>query len=107
MDDNKKALGERLRQQRKMKCLTQEQLAESLDISVKHYSEVERGLTGMSIENLIKVSEILQISLDYLIKGIDIDYPIPVRMIEIYQNCPKSKQKYLLEIMELEVKMFS
>lgn len=107
MDDNKKALGERLRQQRKMKCLTQEQLAESLDISVKHYSEVERGLTGMSIENLIKVSEILQISLDYLIKGIDIDYPIPVRMIEIYQNCPKSKQKYLLEIMELEAKMFS
>lgn len=107
MADYKKALGERLRQQRKLHSLTQEQLAERLDISIKHYSEVERGLTGMSVENLIRVSEILQISLDYLIKGIGIDYPIPVRMIEIYQNCPKSKQKYLLEILELESKMFS
>lgn len=107
MDDYKKALGERLRQQRKLLSLTQEQLAERLDISIKHYSEAERGLTGMSVENLIKVSEVLQISLDYLIKGIDIDYPVPVRMIEIYQNCPASKQKYLLEILELEAKMLS
>lgn len=107
MDDYKKALGERLRQQRKLRCLTQEQLAERLDISIKHYSEAERGLTGMSVENLIKVSEELQISLDYLIKGISIDYPVPVRMIEIYQNCPESKQKYLLEILELGAKLFS
>lgn len=107
MDDYKKAFGERLRQQRKLQCLTQEQLAERLDISIKHYSEVERGLTGMSIENLIKVSAILQTSLDYLIKGISIDYPVPLRMIEIYKNCPKSKQKILLEILELQAKMFS
>lgn len=107
MDDYKKALGERLRHQRKQKCFTQEQLAEYLDISTKHYSEVERGLTGMSVENLIKVSEILQVSLDYLIKGINIDYPVPLRMIEIYNNCQKSKQKYLLEILELEAKMYS
>lgn len=107
MDDYKKAFGQRLRQQRKLHNMTQEQLAERLDISIKHYSEVERGLTGMSVENLIKVSEILQISLDYLIKGIHIDDSIPLRMIEIYKNCPKSKQKYLLEILELEAKMFS
>lgn len=73
MDDYKKALGERLRQQRKLQCLTQEQLAERLDISIKPKA----------------------------------DYPVPIRMIEIYQNCPEPKQKYLLEILELEAKMFS
>lgn len=61
---------------------------------------------GLSVENLIKVSEILSISLDYLLKGITIDYPFPVRMLEIYQNCPESKKKYLLELLELEAKIY-
>lgn len=106
MNDYKKAMGERLRIQRKQQQLTQEQLAECLNISIKHYSEAERGLVGLSVENLIKVSEILGISLDYLLKGISIDYPFPVRMLEIYQNCPESKKKYLLELLELEAKIY-
>lgn len=105
MSDYKKAMGERLRTRRKQQHLTQEQLAECLNISIKHYSEAERGLVGLSVENLIKVSEILGISLDYLLKGISLDYPIPERILEIYQNCPESKKKYLLEILELEMKM--
>ena len=107
MSDYKKEMGKRLKIRRKQQHLTQEQLAEHLNISVKHYSEAERGLVGLSVENLIKVSEILGISLDYLLKGISIDYPIPGRMLEIYQNCPESKKKYLLELLELEVKMYS
>lgn len=99
-------MGERLRIQRKQQQLTQEQLAECLNISIKHYSEAERGLVGLSVENLIKVSEILGISLDYLLKGISIDYPFPVRMLEIYHNCPESKKKYLLELLELVDKMY-
>ncbi len=106
MSDYKKAMGERLRIRRKQQHLTQEQLAECLNISIKHYSEAERGLVGLSVENLIKVSEILGISLDYLLKGISIEYPIPERILEIYQNCPESKKKYLLEILELEAKMY-
>lgn len=107
MNDYKKAMGERMRTQRKLQHLTQEQLAERLDISIKHYSEAERGLIGLSVENLIKLSDILGISLDYLLKGVSIDYPFPLRIMEIYNNCPDSKKKYLLEILELEAKIFS
>ncbi len=106
MSDYKKAMGERLRRQRKQQHLTQEQLAECLNISIKHYSEAERGLVGLSVENLIKVSEVLGISLDYLLKGVSIDYPIPERILEIYQNCPESKKKYLMEILELQARMY-
>lgn len=106
MSDYKRAMGERLRIKRKQHHMTQEQLAECLNISIKHYSEAERGLVGLSVENLIKVSEILGISLDYLLKGISIDYPIPIRMLEIYQDCPDAKKKYLLEILEIESKMY-
>lgn len=107
MNDYKKAMGERLRAQRKLHHLTQEQLAEKLDISIKHYSEAERGVIGLSVDNLIKVSKVLGISLDYLLKGVMIEYPVPVRMIEIYSACPDSKKEYLLEILELEAKLLS
>lgn len=106
MNEYRKAMGERMKTQRKLMHLTQEQMAERLDISIKHYSEAERGIIGLSVENLIKVSEILGVSLDYLLKGISIDYPIPERIIEIYKNCPDSKKKLMLELLELEAKLY-
>ena len=42
---------------------------ERLGISVKHISEAERGLSGLSIDNLIRLSELFVVSLDYLIRG--------------------------------------
>lgn len=107
MNDYKKAMGERLRLKRKELGLTQEQIAEQLDISIKHYSEAERGIIGFSVENLIKVSDILGISIDYLLKGTCIDYPVPVKIIDIYNKCPDSKKEYLLQILELESNLFS
>ena len=106
MNEYRKAMGERMKTQRKLMHLTQEQMAERLDISIKHYSEAERGIIGLSVENLIKVSEILGISLDYLLKGISIDYPIPVRIIEIYKKCPDDMKNLLLELLELAAKLY-
>jgi len=65
-------MGKRLKAERKKYHLTQENIAEMLDISVKHYSEVERGITGLSIENIIKISNILNVTTDYLLKGITV-----------------------------------
>lgn len=101
MDNYKKAMGERLHSRRKSLHMTQEQLAERLDISIKHYSEAERGITGLSVENLIKVSEILGISLDYLLKGITLDYPLPSRLLEIYKNCPDEKKENFMQLLEM------
>lgn len=69
MQDYKHDMGLRIKQERKRHGLTQEAMAEALDISVKHFSEVERGLAGLSVENLIKLSDLLGVSIDYLLKG--------------------------------------
>lgn len=53
---------------RRQHNMTQEQLAEKLDISIKHCSEVERGLSRLSLEKLIDVSSLFDVSLDYLLK---------------------------------------
>lgn len=63
-----KLIGSRISFLRKEHGLTQEQLSEKLDISVKHCSAVERGLSRLSLEKLIEVCNIFNVSLDYLIR---------------------------------------
>jgi transcriptional regulator with XRE-family HTH domain len=52
----KSTFGENLRFYRREKRLSQEQLSEQVNISVKHLSAIERGLTFVSAELLEKLS---------------------------------------------------
>ncbi len=106
MDNYKKNMGQRLKYCRKNCHLTQEQVAEYLDVTSKHYSEVERGLVGLSVENLIKVSDLLSVSLDYLIKGADQTAAFPSRLVELYYACPPNKKKIFLELIETCYKLY-
>lgn len=61
-------IGQKIAKLRKEHNLTQEQLSEKLDISIKHCSSVERGLSSLSLEKLIDVSDLFDVSMDYLLK---------------------------------------
>ncbi len=63
------AMGLRIKQQRKAKGLTQQNIYEKLDISQNHYSRIENGHVGMSFDILIQLSKILNISIDYILTG--------------------------------------
>lgn len=63
------ASGQRLKQLRKAKGLTQEQLSEQLNISVGYLGRLESGQYGESIDLLIDISTTFGVSLDYLIFG--------------------------------------
>jgi transcriptional regulator with XRE-family HTH domain len=52
----KSVFGENLKQYRKAKKLSQEQLSEKADISIKHLSSIERGLTFVSADLLEKLA---------------------------------------------------
>ncbi len=62
------ALGKRVRTRRKMMGLTQEALAEKLGISCSFVGHIERGSRKMSMETLIKISDIMGVSCDYLLQ---------------------------------------
>ncbi|MDR2792984.1 MAG: helix-turn-helix domain-containing protein [Treponema sp.] len=57
----KSSFGENLKFYRKEKHLSQEELSEKVDISVKHLSAIERGLTFVSAELLEKLTVSLEI----------------------------------------------
>lgn len=96
--DYKPDMGKRIRACRLQSKLTQENMAEILDISVKHYSEVERGITGLAVEKLIFLSHLFETSLDYLLKGKDEPPQIPCALIDLYRSCPDEKKTSLIEI---------
>ena len=58
--------GTNLKLYRKKRHLSQEQLAEKVDISAKHLSKIERGVTFVSAELLEKLSDTLGISVAQL-----------------------------------------
>lgn len=56
----KKVFGENVRHYRKLKNLTQEKLAEMIDVSPKHLGVIERGEAFVSAELLEKLSSFLE-----------------------------------------------
>ena len=65
--------GKRLQECRKLKELTQEELAEMVGVEKQHISRIERGVTACSIDLLPALSVALQVSTDYLLMGKSID----------------------------------
>lgn len=69
MNYDMKQSGERIRQLRLKSGLTQEKVATALNIDRSYYNRLEAGKKGCSIDLFIQLSELFQISLDYLITG--------------------------------------
>lgn len=60
-------LGKRIRQERLKNKLTQEQLAEMIDVSTTYIGFIERGERSVTLEKIIDISAILHVSVDTLI----------------------------------------
>ncbi len=62
---------ERLKTLRKQAQLTQVDVAEKLGISQPAYASWERGIKKPTQENLVKIAQILNVSVDYLVGNSD------------------------------------
>lgn len=64
-----KEIGQRIFERRRELRYTQEQLAEKMEVSVQMVSNLERGNKAIRIDNLVALSEILNVSTDYILTG--------------------------------------
>ena len=62
-------LGHRIRKQRTQRGWTQEALAERINVSTSFVGHVERGTRKASLETLVAMANVLDVSLDYLLSG--------------------------------------
>lgn len=66
-------IGEKIKNKRKELNLTQEYLAKELNISRQAVSKWEKGLSEPSMDNLVKLSEIFGVDIDYFKKDNEIE----------------------------------
>ena len=59
--------GKRLNQTRKEKGFTAQKMADYLYVGLRNYQKYESGHSNPSLENLIKIADLLDVSTDYLL----------------------------------------
>lgn len=64
-----KILGSRIKAQRLAKGTTQEHFAEHMDVSVGYVSQMERGITKISLDRLAIISDYLDCDMGFLLEG--------------------------------------
>ncbi len=104
---NPVAIGLRIKKCRKLLKMTQEELAEQIDVSTHYIYELEKGLKTMSLSVLAEISIALNVSTDYLIFGnekklnSDSSQQYHDKLSLIIQNLSFEKREQLVNILEV------
>ena len=92
-----KATGRRIRQLRKMHGLSQDELAEMMELTPGSLGLLERGGRGITRKRLVELNEIFKVSIDYILLGCE-DSKISNNPIEYLPNIlSKYELKHLAE----------
>ncbi|RQN09839.1 XRE family transcriptional regulator [Clostridium butyricum] len=103
-------LGKNIKQERLKSNLTQEQLAEMLGISTSYMGRIERGERNLPIDTLIQISNILNVSIDYLLKNsinIDNNNILTSEIYELIKNLNFNEKNFILDMIRLTVSHFN
>lgn len=95
-------MGNRMKSKRLQLGYTQERVAELTDISFSTYSKIENAIQSPSLDTLIRISIVLDISMDYLIFGNEItkkDTDNFSDMITLLQNADFKQVQYVYELL--------
>ncbi len=98
-----KPIGMRIKQMRKARHYTQEQLSEIIDMSQKNLSMVERGAAGLSISSLMAICKALDASADYILFGISENNQNNT-VLAMLSKLNGKQQAYAEELLEIFVK---
>jgi len=103
MSDSKldsKTVGRRIQSYRKKAHLTQAEVAEKLNVSSNYISQIERGVSDVSLKKLIKIASTIQTSAQSLIADSDASVPeyLHNEIFDTIKNWPPAKKKLLINV---------
>lgn len=105
MDLDYKKVGIRIKEHRKAKGYTQEQLANMLGISIPYMSHIETADTKVGLQTLIKIANALEVSAnDLLHDSLNVcadSYPEYMHeLMKRLDPCTKKQRQQLIEILD-------
>lgn len=90
-------MGKRIREQRLKYKLTQEKLAEKVDVAPSYISEIERGTSICSLSVLVRIADVLELNLDNLVCGVNISN-VDTTFKELLRNIPNKNHRLYIEL---------
>lgn len=95
-----KIMGERIKKARLEKNLTQEKLAEELNVSIAYLSRIETGTTKINLKRLNEICNILDISEAEILSGVsdDSENYLNSDLSELLKSCSPEKQRLIYKI---------
>ena len=93
-------VGERIKKARLEKQLTQENIAEKLNVSVAFLSRIERGTSHINLKRLHQICSILDVSEGYLLSGTydDSNNYLNEEFKELLEKCTPEQQRLIYNI---------
>ncbi len=109
MSDITKALGQRIRNYRTAKGLSQEKLAELSGCHPTYVGQIERGEKNATVESIEKIATALGVSLSKLFEKLGFqsggEADIPLECYELLSSKPKEEQESIRRIL-LEIERY-
>ena len=101
MEINYTLIGKRIRETRKQRGLSAEELAEIADLSSVYISYIENAKRKPSLESLIKISNALEITIDELLYGNLLYNPTEYQTdIDLLMaDCTSTEKRYIFEVL--------
>lgn len=94
MYNDKEFIGKTLQEIRKRRKMTQQELAEKVGISDKHLSKIETGKNLPSLNNFLKMSEVMSFSLEeFGIKAKKFDNKLITNLLKVIYSASDSELK--------------
>jgi transcriptional regulator with XRE-family HTH domain len=90
-------IGKRIRFARTQHKLTQEKLAEKVDVAPSYISEIERGTSICSVAVLVNIADVLELNIDNLLLGIN-STNADSTFSEIIKNIPNENQDLFIKL---------
>lgn len=95
-------VGERLRNRRTQFRWSRGEVAEKIGIVEKYYADIERGACGMSVETLMKITQLYGMTMDSLLYGENEEKNGQAEAIVTrLQDMPENIQNRCVQIVEL------
>lgn len=98
---NSVEFGKNIKKRRQALGYSQLKLAEMLDISSNHLSSIETGKSDFSINVLIKLCDVLNVTPDYILLGNMHSDNIPKDIYDTAKLCSEEDQKSLYQIAKI------
>ena len=103
-----KAIGLKIKERRQSQGITQEMVANYLDVNPSHISNIECGRANPSLTSLIRIANILHCSVDYFICG-EYNFTLTTanektlddKIIEKLKYCDANKKDKILKMIDL------